>query len=116
MRIIFASVAMILAGAIASCSTPAPQAQQAAAPLTYEAPGPVTRAPLAPPASYGSASAPAASSNEAAQLGWRASPRWSAIQGNGMLTDSDGSRSNIASKPSAASESAEDAPESEGGY
>jgi hypothetical protein len=104
MRIVSASVAMILAGALTSCSTPAPQAQQAAASLTYEAPGPVTRAPLAPPAGYGSASVPTASAgNEAAQLGWHASPRWSAIQGNGMLIDPDGSHSNL-SKPRATPE------------
>jgi hypothetical protein len=114
MRVIFAAIAIALAGAIASCSQPGP-AQQAAAPLTYESPGPVTRAPLAPPAGYGSASAPAASSNEAAQLGWHASPRWSAIQGNGMLTD-DGARPNLARKRNGPPESAEDASESEGSY
>jgi hypothetical protein len=99
MRIIFASLATALAVATSSCSTPAPQAQQAAAPLTYESPGPVTRAPLAPPGGYGSTSAATASSDEAAQLGWHASPRWSAIQGNGMLSDADGARPNLAPKP-----------------
>lgn len=115
MRVIFAAIATVAAGAIASCSPPAPEMQQAAAPLTYEAPGRVTRTPLAPPAGYASTSAATASSDEAAQLGWHASPRWSVIQGNGMLTDS-GSRSDIASKPTAAPDSAEEASESGSGY
>jgi hypothetical protein len=115
MRVIFAAIATVAAGGMASCSPPAPEMQQAAAPLTYEAPGRVTRTPLAPPAGYASTSAATASSDEAAQLGWHASPRWSVIQGNGMMTDY-GFRSHIASKPTAAPDSAEDAPESGGGY
>jgi hypothetical protein len=76
--------------------------------LAYERPAPVTRAPLAPPTGYASSYAsppplgapyaassppPAPYSNSArdyadpqtATLGWQASPRWSAVQGDGCI-------------------------------
>jgi hypothetical protein len=76
--------------------------------LAYERPAPVTRAPLAPPTGYGSSYAPppplgapyaasspppASYSNSAqdyadpqtATLGWQASPRWSAVEGDGCI-------------------------------
>ena len=76
--------------------------------LDYERPTPVTRAPLAPPTGYGSSYAPppplgapyAASSPpptsysnsaqdyadpQTATLGWQASPRWSAVEGDGCI-------------------------------
>jgi hypothetical protein len=115
-RTIFAAITLAIACAMASCSPPAPQAQQAAAPLSYEPRGFVIRAPLSPPAGYGSTSTPTATTDEAAELGWHASPRWSAIQGNGMLIDSDGSQSkHVASKPNAEHVEDKDAQENEGG-
>jgi hypothetical protein len=76
--------------------------------LAYERPAPVTRAPLAPPTGYASSYAsppplgapyaassppPAPYSNSArdyadpqtATLGWQASPRWSAVEGDGCI-------------------------------
>jgi hypothetical protein len=115
-RTLFAAMILAVACAMASCGPQAPQAQQAAAPLSYEPRGSVIRAPLSPPAGYGSTSTPTASPDDAAELGWHASPRWSAIQGNGMLIDSDGSKSkHVASKPNPEHVEDKDAQENEGG-
>ena len=81
--------------------------------MAYERPVPVTRTPLAPPAGYGQryASPPPLGTSQppplygnspapsplygnfphdgadphTAELGWRASPRWSAIEGDGCI-------------------------------
>ena len=96
--------------ALAACTDQPPSSvnSSAANSLAYERPAPVTRAPLAPPAGYGSsyapppplgapygsASPPPASYPNSAQYyadpqtaapGWQASPRWSAVEGDGCI-------------------------------
>src|SRR5262245_36011592 len=94
-KIVAATAIAAATGASASCSAPPSPGAQAPAPLAYERPAPVTRAPLPPPAGYASASTSSLSTTDegaAAQLGWRASPRWSAINGNNMLVVPDDPR------------------------
>ena len=110
MRKILAIAVMASAGAaLAACTDQPPSSvnSSSANSLAYERPAPVTRAPLAPPSGYGSsyapppplgapygpppAPAPYANSAQAdadpqtAALGWQASPRWSAVEGDGCI-------------------------------
>jgi hypothetical protein len=110
LRKFLAIALMAAAGATLAACTDQPHSSAnsgAANALAYERPAPVTRAPLAPPSGYGSASAPLpplgapygappapapyASSAQAeadpqtAALGWQASPRWSAVEGDGCI-------------------------------
>ena len=87
--------------ALPSCSAPQPSAGRATSPApVYESSAPVLRAPLSPPAGYvppagttGSQASllpysnpPDDAQSHAAAVGeWRASPRWSAIQGDGCI-------------------------------
>jgi hypothetical protein len=93
-REIFAATAIVVTTMLASCNAPASRGSNSPAPLAYEAPAPIIRAPLSPPAGYASATTSSLSSGagEAARLGWHASPRWAAINGNGMLVEADGRR------------------------
>ena len=94
MHKVFAATAIAaVTTALTACSATTSRDTAAAAPLTYEPPTPVMRAPLAPPEGYASASASTSSlspgnADEAARLGWHASPRWAAIKGKGILVDS----------------------------
>ena len=85
-RKIFAATAIVVTTMLASCNAPASRGS-----LAYEPPAPVIRAPLSPPAGYASAATSSLSNgaDEAARLGWHASPRWAAIKGNGMLVESE---------------------------
>jgi hypothetical protein len=91
---VFAATAIAaVTTALTACSATTSRDTAAAAPLTYEPPTPVMRAPLAPPEGYASASASTSSlspgnADEAARLGWHASPRWAAIKGKGIPVDS----------------------------
>jgi hypothetical protein len=104
------TVMALLAAALAAC-TDQPRStvnSSSTNSLAYERPAPVTRAPLAPPTGYGSSyapppplGAPYASSSpppapypksaqdyadpQTATLGWQASPRWSAVEGDGCI-------------------------------
>ncbi len=66
--------------ALLSCTAPGPPAVHATPtpPMVYESPAKIARAPLPRPVGY-------ASPQTAAQLGWRASPRWSAVKGKGCI-------------------------------
>ena len=90
-RKIFAATAIVVTTMLASCNAPASRGSNYPAPLAYETPAPVIRAPLSPPAGYASATTSSLSNgaDEAARLGWHASPRWAAIKGNGMLVESE---------------------------
>jgi len=106
-----------LAVALAACTDQPPSSvnSSSANSLAYERPAAVTRAPLAPPSGYGSSYAPpsplgapyassspppAPYSNSAegyadpqtAALGWQASPRWSAVEGDGCIEVEQGGR------------------------
>ena len=115
MRKLLAVTVMASVGAaLAACTDQPPSSVNSSTTnsLAYERPAPVTRAPLAPPAGYGSsyapppplgaasarsalwvAAAPAPYANSAqygadpqtAALGWQASPRWSAVEGDGCI-------------------------------
>jgi hypothetical protein len=111
LRKFFAVAVMVFVGAsLAACTDQPPSSvnSSSANSLAYERPAPVTRAPLAPPsgygsgyapppplgAPYGSSSPPPAPYPNAAQdyadpqtatLGWQASPRWSAVEGDGCI-------------------------------
>ena len=116
MRKLLAVTVMASAGAaLAACTDQPPSSVNSSTTnsLAYERPAPVTRAPLAPPAGYGSSyapppplggppplgapygspPAPAPYANSAqygadpqtAALGWQASPRWSAVEGDGCI-------------------------------
>jgi hypothetical protein len=86
-RKILAAAAIAVTAALAACNATSSPESNAPAPLAYEPPGPVTRAPLSPPEGYASATASSlpTGAGEAERLGWHASPRWAAIKGNGML-------------------------------
>jgi hypothetical protein len=111
LRTLFAVTVMtFVAAALAAC-TDQPRSDVNSAStnsLAYERPAAVTRAPLAPPSGYGSSYAPppplgapyaspspppASYPNSAesyadpqtAPLGWQASPRWSAVEGDGCI-------------------------------
>jgi hypothetical protein len=104
------TVIAVVAGALAACTDQPRSTVNASSTnsLAYERPAPVTRAPLAPPNGYGSSyapppplGAPYASSSpppasypnsaesyadpQTATLGWQASPRWSAVEGDGCI-------------------------------
>jgi hypothetical protein len=106
-----------LGAALAACTDQPPSSvnSSSANSLAYERPAPVTRAPLAPPSGYGSSyapppplGAPYASSSpppapypnsaqhyadpQTAALGWQASPRWSAVEGDGCIEVKQGGR------------------------
>src|SRR5262249_49436522 len=93
-RKIFAAAAIAITIALAACNTTSSPEASPQAPLAYEPPAPVTRVPLSPPAGYASATTSSLSGggDEAARLGWHASPRWTVIKGNGMLVENDNSR------------------------
>ena len=82
--------------ALQSCSAQQPSAAQSSAPTAFEPHSSVVRAPLSPPIGYAAQGSisnspiPTSydpSSNEGAQPEgkWRASPRWSAVQGDGCV-------------------------------
>jgi hypothetical protein len=107
---LFAVTVVASVGAtLAACTDQPPSSvnSSTANSLAYERPAPVTRAPLAPPAGYGSSYAPApplgapyrsppapapyanpaqyGGDPQTAALGWQASPRWSAVEGDGCI-------------------------------
>ena len=111
------TVMAFVAAALAACTDEPRSTVNASATnsLAYERPAPVTRAPLAPPNGYGSSYAPppplgapygspppspAPYQNSAqgyadpqtAALGWQASPRWSAVEGDGCIEVEQGGR------------------------
>ena len=65
--------------ALLSCSETRPPANESAAmgAVSYEHRAPVVRAPLAPPVTY--------ASPPTGPVGWNASPRWSAVRGDGCV-------------------------------
>jgi hypothetical protein len=103
MRKVFSVIiATALAGALLSCSGPRRSAEQpsTASAFVHEPAGQVVRAPLAPPGGYSSPSPltnsptplvpyvdpPNDTDPQATGLGgWRASPRWAAIKGEGCI-------------------------------
>jgi hypothetical protein len=95
---------------LAACTDQPPSSvnSSSANSLAYERPAPVTRAPLTPPSGYGSGYAPPPplgapygssppppapypsaaqdyADPQTAALGWQASPRWSAVEGDGCI-------------------------------
>jgi len=102
-RKIFAAAAIAITIALAACNTTSSPEASPQAPLAYESPAPVTRVPLSPPAGYASATTSSLSGggDEAARLGWHASPRWAAIKGKGMLVENDDSRAASKADPDA---------------
>jgi hypothetical protein len=91
-KVFVATVMAGFAAALATCNRPPSRVPDSAMPLAYEPTAPVTRTPLAPLAGYASAPNSSLSTTNAPsteQLGWHASPRWTAIKDNGILLEPD---------------------------
>ena len=100
-KVLSVTTATALAVVLLSCSELRRPAEQSATTdaMGYEPTGDVVRAPLAPPGGYSSPSpltspaplAPYGPANETAELqtlgrdGWRVSPSWAAIKGDGCV-------------------------------
>jgi hypothetical protein len=97
-RVLLVAVTMAAGPVLLSCSEPRLSASESPtnSPLAYEPPGPVTRAPLLPPAGYAAPSpsinSPTSSGSKenaerqtVAQGGWHASRRWAAVKGEGCI-------------------------------
>ena len=102
-KVLVVTATMIVGMALLSCTAPGPPAVHATPtpPMFYEPPAKVARAPLpglvgyaSPPplidsptplAPYGNSPNERAEPQTAAHLGWRASPRWSAVKGKGCI-------------------------------
>lgn len=96
-------MAALASVALISCSEQhAPAQQSATGALGYESPGPVMRAPLAPPSGY-AAPLPAPGQGETAgpqaAPGWQPSPRWAAIKGQGCIEVEPDPRAGAAGQP-----------------
>jgi hypothetical protein len=99
-RVLAPMVAAAVGIALASCEAREPANVQSAAPLPMgtEPLAPITRSSLSPPVGYADPSPlnssptplvprPTRPNEEAGSVpdGWRASPRWAAVQGNGCI-------------------------------
>ncbi len=96
-KVLVVTITMTVGMALLSCTAPGPPAVHATPtpPMVYESPAKIARAPLPRPVGY-------ASPQTAAQLGWRASPRWNAVKGEGCIVVEQDPQAEFAAQTTAA--------------
>ncbi len=105
-KVLVVTPATIVGMALLSCTAPGPPAVHATptSAMGYEPPAKIARAPLPRPMGYAAPPRPGgyAAPQTAAQLGWRASPRWNAVKGEGCIVVEQDPQAEFAAQTTAA--------------